>query len=144
MGIGDSRADTVVLLFSVLAVIVAGTLSMATISNNNMTESRQSGDPIKMADEAARAGIDAAKRHVECHGRVEAGSLSPKYHINGASYSVNWDELNLSDSTVSIRAVGIYSQNDKQYSVELDKEIKVNFQSAHRNVALEKYYSSKN
>ena len=109
-----------------------------------MAEARQSGDPIKMADEAARAGIDAAKRHVECHGRVEAGGLSPKYHINGASYSVNWDELNSSDSTVMIRATGIYSQNSKEYSVELDKVIKVNFQSAHRNVALEKYYSSKN
>jgi hypothetical protein len=144
LGIGDSRADTVVLIFSVLAVIVAGTLSMATISSNHTAESRQGGDPIKMADEAARAGIDAARRHVECHGRVEAGGLSPKYHINGATYSANWGEINLSDSTVAIRAIGNYSYNDKQYSVELDKVLKVNFQSAHRNVALDKYYTARN
>jgi len=144
LGIGDSRADTVVLIFSLLAVIVAGTLSMATISTNHNAENRQDGNPVEMADQAARAGIDAARRHVECHGRVDAGSLSPKYHINGATYSANWDTINLSDSTVIIRAIGYYSSDDKQYSVELDKVIKVNFQSAHKNVALDKYYTSKN
>jgi len=142
LGIGDSRADTVVLLFSALAVIIAGTLSMATISNNNSINHDNAGNPLILANQAAKAGMDAAKWHIECHGRTAGGGLAPRYYVNGALYSATWGDVDLNDSTVIVETKGSYrDRNNKLYSIDLKNEIKVDFLPAHNEAVLSSYYS---
>ena len=95
-----------------------------------------------MASAAAYAGLDAAKWHIECHGRTESGSLAPHYHINGAIYIVEWDDVNLSDSTVTVRSRGILrSAQQENYSIDILNRIKLEFLPAHRNEILTSYYA---
>lgn len=138
----DTRTDTVVLIFSTLAVLIAATLSMATISTNHSDVNFDTQDPLEKAEAAADAGIDAARWHIECHGRTEAGGLSPKYFINGATYKVEWDDINLADSTVNVRSLGNYTRgDDKNYEILVESRIKIEFMPSHRREILEDYYS---
>ena len=138
----DTRTDTVVLIFSTLAVLIAATLSMATISTNHDDIAIESPDPSERAEAAANAGIEAARWHIECHGRTESGGLTPKYYINGATYTVEWDNVNLSDSTVTVRSSGDFSWGDeKHFEVDVESKIKLEFLPMHNQEILEDYYS---
>ena len=139
----DSRTDTVVLIFSTLAVLIAATLSMATISTGTRALMDDSPDPTERAESAANAGIDAARWHIECNGRVKAGGLSPRYHINGATYKVEWDDVDMTDSTVTVRSTGDFSWGDERhFRVQVESKIKLDFLPPHRNEILEAYYSA--
>lgn len=144
MGFDESHRDeSTVLMLSIFAVLVAVVLSMATISGRTADNaSFELSDPYAMASAAAYAGLDAAKWHIECHGRTEGGSLTPHYHINGAVYSVEWDDVNLGDSTVIVRSYGIFrSGQQDNYSVNIVDRIKLEFLPAHRNEILTSYYA---
>lgn len=145
---GEIKLDSVVLIISVLAVLVAATLTMATITRNSERAEQQSAilldspDPMLRAEQAAEAGLDAAKWHIECHGRVEAGGLSPKYFANGATYTVAWDDVDLSDSTVVVRSTGNFSWGGKkQYQADVESKLKIDFLPSHGEEILSIYYS---
>ena len=145
---GEIKIDSVVLIISALAVLVAATLTMATITRNSgRFEQRSeisfdSPDPMNRAEQAARAGLDAARWHIECHGRVEAGGLSPKYFANGATYKVAWDDVDLADSTAVVRSIGSFSWGgDRQYQVDVESKIKIEFLPSHGQEILSAYYS---
>ncbi len=140
----DTRTDTVVLMFSVLAVLIAATLSMATISTNHNTMATESPDAAARAEAAANAGVEAARWHIECHGRTQAGSLTPKYYVNGAIYSVEWDNVNMADSTVTVRSVGEFSWgDDSPNEVLVESKIKLEFLPTHGQEILRDYYSGR-
>ena len=139
----DSRTDTVILIFSTLAVLIAATLSMATISTGTKSLLDDSPNPTERAEAAANAGIDVARWHIECHGRIEAGGLSPRYYINGAIYKVEWDDVNMTDSTVTVRSTGDFSWgDDKHYRVNVESRIKLEFLPDHRQEILDEYYTN--
>lgn len=147
-GKSTSRGDALVLIISVAAVMVAATLTMATMTGNSNDKKGlaeyylETPDPFKRAEAAARAGFEAAKYHIECHGRLRAGRLSPRYFVNGATYSVDWDDVNPADSTVLVRSRAIFSwENDKEYQVALESKIKVEFIPSHIQSILDSYYS---
>ncbi len=147
----EIKIDSVVLIISALAVLVAATLTMATITRNSERSKQQneiffdSPDPMKRAEQAAKAGLDAAKWHIECHGRVEAGGLSPKYFANGATYLVSWDDVDMTDSTVVVRSLGNFSWGgDRQYQADVESKIKIEFLPSHRQEILSAYYSRYN
>lgn len=144
----SKRADNVVLMFSVIAVLVAATLTAATITNNPdkstiLDESTLfTPNPLKRAETAAIAAIDEAKYHIECHGRIKAGRLSPRFYVNGATYSAEWGDVNLADSTVIVKTNGEFSWGgDKHYRVEREVRIKIGFLPTHRQEILGNYYS---
>ncbi len=148
---GDVKLDSVVLITSVLAVLVAGTLTMATIARNSDDSEQRSEiffdspDPMMRAEQAARAGLDAAKRHIECHGRIEAGGLSPKFFANGATYTVAWDDVDMFDSTVVVRSLGEFSWGgERQYQADVESKIKIEFLPSHGQEILSAYYSRHN
>jgi hypothetical protein len=55
----DTRTDTVVLIFSTMAVLIAATLSMATISTNHDDIIYDTLDPLEKAEAAANAGVES-------------------------------------------------------------------------------------
>lgn len=138
----DTRTDTVVLIFSTLAVLIAATLSMATISTNHNEMLADSPNPSERAEAAANAGIEAARWHIECHGRTEAGGLTPKYYVNGATYTVEWDNVDMVDSTVTVRSFGDFSWgDDKHYEIFVESKLKLEFLPSHNQEILKEYYS---
>lgn len=140
----DTRTDMVVLIFSTLAVLIAATLSMATISTNKDGIIYETLDPLKKAEDAANAGVDAARWHIECHGRTGAGGLTPKYFVNGAIYTVEWDDVNLADSTVNVRSRGDFTRgDDKHYEILVESRIKIEFMPSHKQEILSEYYSGR-
>jgi hypothetical protein len=140
----DTRTDTVVLIFSTMAVLIAATLSMATISTNHDDIIYDTLDPLEKAEAAANAGVDAARWHIECHGRTEAGGLTPKYFVNGATYTVEWDDVDLADSTVNVRSTGDFTRgDDKHYEIQVESRIKIEFMPSHNQEILKDYYSQK-
>ena len=141
----NNKNDVVVMMFSFLAVLIAGTLSMATILNRDsqpQTEFSVSENPYEQADAAASAGLTAAQWHLQCHGRHSKGGFQTKYYLNGAQYEARWDDVNIADSTVLIRSIGIAkTPNGQEYRVELNSRIKLGFIPAHESDILGKYYS---
>ncbi len=147
-GRSGTRVDTTVLIFSVLAVLVAATLTMATISGNPEDRQRideyelETPDPLKRAEAAAGAGFEAAKFHIECHGRLRAGRLAPRYFVNGATYTVEWDDVDPADSTALVRSKAAFSWGGGiDYEVELESKIKIDFIPSHNYDILDSYYS---
>jgi hypothetical protein len=139
----SGRTDIPVLIVSIAAVLLAAVLSMATIvSRSDKSTITTTSIPGEAADEAARAGINAAKWHIECHGRTTAGSLHSHYYINGGSYRVAWGDMDLRDSIVEVISEGSFSSGKNQeYRVKLESKIKVDFLPAHKNEILTSYYS---
>jgi hypothetical protein len=146
MGFFDNnKNDVVVMMFSFLAVLIAGTLSMATILNRDSHPEPEfwvSENPYDQADAAATAGLTAAQWHLQCHGRQSKGGFQTKYYLNGAQYQAKWDDVDMADSTVIIRSVGIAKTPDGQeYRVEMNSKIKLNFIPAHKSDIMAEYYS---
>lgn len=137
----DFKADSIVLLLSVMAVLVAATLTMATISKSNDEYSFNSPDPLKRAEQAAKAGIEAARWHIQCHGRTDSGELQARYFVNGATYKVEWGTLLQSDSTVDVRSRAYFSWGgEKRYEVDLNTRIKIDYLPAHGEEIPRDYY----
>jgi hypothetical protein len=140
---GNGKNDTVVLVLSLVAVVMAGLLSMATISiKEKQEEDIGSIDPFARSEVAARAGFEAARWHIECHGRIERGGLAPRYYINGAMYAVAWDDVDMVDSTVLVHSEGfVSSASGQQYRTDLDSKLKLTFLPSHKQNILGEYYS---
>ncbi len=134
-----------ILALSVMALLVAGTFSMITITGKSSDNATSiSANPEQLATEAARGGLEAAKWNIECHGRTTAGGLGPRYYINGATYNVQWDDVNMQDSTVHVRSIGTYTINSTQnYQIKLESDLKIEFLPNHKNIILSSYYSQK-
>jgi hypothetical protein len=144
----ETRADSFVLVMSMLAVLVAATLTMATISKNSENPGFDEGidftspDPLKRARIAAEAGIEAARYHIECHGRVSAGKLAPRYFANGATYAVQWGDVNFADSTVVVRSKAHFSWGgSKTYEMEMESKVRLEYFPTHGQQILSSYYS---
>lgn len=147
-GGNEFKADTTVLIFSAISVLVAATLTMATITNSSNKgpgidpHSLSSPDPMKKAEAAARDGIDHAKFHIECHGRIAPGGIARRYDINGGIYSVEWESVNLADSTVVVHSVGEFSWGgDKVYRARVSSKVKLDFLPPHGEKILDGYYT---
>jgi hypothetical protein len=150
MGVfGEKRGktgDTVITLFAVFSIILAGGISIATITTDQNTEmgrniSIYDTDPLTQAEQAAIAGIHAVKGHIECHGITENGGLPYQYYANGARFEAVWDDIDLADSTVHIISTG-YSQNDlgEKFTTKFESIIKVDLITAHNQSILHDYY----
>jgi len=138
----SGKSDIPILILSVVALLLAGVLSMVTMANRpDKIEANLSSSSYHAAEEAAEAGIQAAKWHIQCHGRKRAGGLDSKYHINGATYKVAWDDIDLTDSTVVIHSEGeSVMPSDQRYTYKLDSKIKIEFLPAHSDDILTSYY----
>ena len=147
-GRNGTRVDTSVMILSAIAVLVAATLTMATISGGPEKVTGisdfdlETPDPLKRAEIAANAGFEAARNHIECHGRITAGQLRPRYFVNGATYAVEWDDVDMSDSTAMVRSKAAFSWGGgKDYQVEFESKIKISFLPSHNQEILSQYYS---
>jgi hypothetical protein len=140
----SGRAELPILVLSILALVIAGGMSIITVSQgSDRNEIIGQSTPNNRADEAARAGLEAARWHIECHGRTRAGSLGPRYFVNGATYTVQWNDMNMADSTVMVRSVGDFTVRiDQSYRVILESKIKIGFLPIHKNMILSDYYSA--
>lgn len=145
-----NRSDTIVTIFALFAIFLAGGISIATISTDLKTHSSHNAEimqdnPVSKAEQAAFAGIQAAKGHIECHGRIQSGSLPRQFYANGGRFEVTWEDIDLSDSTVHIISTGFYElDGGKFYSSKLETVMKVKLLSSHQPPILDKYYRRNN
>jgi len=142
----DNRSDIVVTLFALFALLLAGGISIATITTDNEVKSSAKidlglEDPLNKVEIAARAGIDAARGHIQCHGITKSGGLPSQYYANGARFEVAWDKIDLSDSTVHVMSTGFINHDDGQiYTSKLESVLKVDLMVSHEVPILHEYY----
>lgn len=106
-------------------------------------------DPTSKADEAASAGIQAARGHIECHGLKQQGALPRQFFANGGRFEVAWSDFNPTDSTVRVISTGYYEIpglpdefGAKSYCTRLESTLKVNLISTHSQTPiLARYYT---
>jgi hypothetical protein len=137
------KNDIPALTLSVGALILAVLISTITISGhgNGMT-TQASSTPYEMANSAARAGVEMAKWQIECHGRIIRGGIPKRYHINGASFEANWDDVDLADSTAIVRSRGFSPGSTSfEYIVDLESKVKIEFLPVRKNQILAEYYT---
>ncbi len=66
MSFDQNKSEIPIIILSIAAVLAAGVLSMATMnSHENAKTSVRSADPYFMADQAAKAGFETARWHIE-------------------------------------------------------------------------------
>lgn len=143
-----NKSDTVITLFALVSILMAGGISLATISTDKNSGIGQEidvydVDPLARAEQAALAAISAARGHIECHGITESGGLADQYYANGARFTAVWDEINLADSTVRVAATG-YCLDDsgEEFKTRFESVIKVELLKAHERPAMHDYYKS--
>jgi hypothetical protein len=142
----DNRSDIVVTLFALFALLLAGGISIATITTDKEVKSSTKidlglEDPINKVEMAARAGIDAARGHIQCHGITESGGLPSQYYVNGARFEVVWDKIDLTDSTVHVISTGFINHDNGQvYTSKLESVLKVDLMVSHEVPILHEYY----
>ena len=142
----SNRSDTAVTMVVLCVMLLAGGISIATINTDQNSQLQDNSiletvDPFDKAEQAAMAGIKAAKGHIECHGLRENGSLPEQYFVNGGRFEVAWDDINVNDSTVHIVSTGFFElSTDKIYTSQLESVIKVNFLTTHGQQFLKDYY----
>jgi hypothetical protein len=130
-------------MLSIGALLMAVFILFSSMSGRtNDASSTLSDDPYAAAEIAAQAGIDAARWHIQCHGRTTRGGLGRKYFVNGATYEVRWDNVNMSDSTVAVNSAGVSSLNNGQeYRLQIESTIKLDFLPFRKNQILTEYYT---
>jgi hypothetical protein len=124
--------DRLVTVFAIFAIILAAAISFATLGNHSLAAPSVE-DPADQAADAAAAGIQAAKGHIECHSLKSGGALPRQYYANGGKFEVAWSEFNPIDSTVRIISTGYYEIpgmadefGAKNYCARLETDMKVN------------------
>jgi len=143
-----NKSDMVVTLFALFSILIAGGISIATITTNNEIESEINVniyeiDPLIRAEQAAMAGIDAAKGHIQCHGIVDPGGLPNQYYANGARFEAVWDEINLKDSTVHVVSTGFcQTEKGEEFTTKYESIIKVNLIATHDQAILQDFYKA--
>jgi hypothetical protein len=145
---GKNRSDSFVTIFAIFAILLAGGISVGTMNSHEVIPDVVV-DPIDRAEQAAFAGIQAAKGHIECHGVKHRGALPQQYFANGGKFEVFWDEPNMNDSTVRVAATGYYESlidpengSSHIYSSRLESVVKINLVSTHSSgpAILDHYY----
>ncbi|NLI16528.1 MAG: hypothetical protein GX409_09615 [candidate division Zixibacteria bacterium] len=139
--------DRLVTVFAVFAILIAIAISFASLGNHDIV-SPAVENPEDIAADAAAAGIQAAKGHIECHSLKSGGSLPRQYYVNGGRFEVIWGEFNPIDSTVKIRSTGYYELpgvadefGTKSYCARLETDLKVNLIATHnQSPILARYY----
>jgi hypothetical protein len=143
----EKQNDRLVTVFAVFAIIVAAAISFASFGNRDF-DIPLAENPEDLAADAAAAGIQAAKGHIECHSLKSGGSLPRQYYVNGGRFEVSWGEFNPVDSTVKIISTGYYKLpgitdefGAKSYCARLETDIKVNLIATHnQSPILARYY----
>ena len=141
----ELKGDSVLTIFALCAMLLAGGLSLATITTDfrSATGNRNQSlnDPLTRAELAANAGISAARGHIECHGILDSGGLPEQYYANGARFKVSWDDIDLKDSTVHIVSAGfVDNAAGETYTSKLESIIKVDLLSVHDRPIFHEYY----
>jgi hypothetical protein len=149
MGKKSNRSDMVVTLIAIFSIIMAGGISIATITTDQNTDNAPVAlniydtDPLARAEQAAMAGIHAVKGHIECHGRTDKGGLPDQYYANGARFTAVWDDINLTDSTVHVVSTGYCRDNSgEEHVTQLESIMKIDLLYSHHSSILQDYYSS--
>lgn len=146
-GRSRNQSDLIVTIFAIFAILLAGGISIATISTDQQSQPMEAvnfdkQEPIVKAEQAALAGLMAVRGHIECHGIKEKGGLPDQYYANGARFSAVWDDINLNDSTVHVISTGYFGDNDgEMHSSKFESIIKVDLASAHNEGILNNYYN---
>jgi hypothetical protein len=129
--------DRLVTVFAIFAIILAAAISFATLGDKNII-APSAENPVDQAADAAAAGIQAAKGHIECHSLKSGGALPRQYYANGGKFEVAWGEFNPIDSTVKIISTGYYDIpgmadefGAKNYCARLETDMKVNLTATH-------------
>lgn len=137
-----SKSDVPILVLSIFALLAAAVLSMATMASKpEKVTADLSGNPYLAAESAAKNGVEAAKWHIICHGRSEAGGLGTKYDISGATYKVEWSDFNSKDSTVEVKSTGESKlPSNETYTFTLESKIKIDYMPSHNSEILTSYY----
>lgn len=142
-----NQGDRVVTVFAIFAIILAVAISVVTMGSHEIIQ-LPVDDPMSRADEAASAGISAAKGHIECHGLKQRGALPRQFFANGGRFEVAWGDLNPADSTVRVVSTGFYEIpgipdefGAKSYCSRLESTLKVNLIATHnQSPILARYY----
>jgi hypothetical protein len=142
-----NQNDRLVTIFAVFAIILAGAISFATLGNHDLV-APVAENPEDRAADAAAAGIQAAKGHIECHSLKSGGSLPRQYFVNGGRFEVAWSAVSPIDSTVKIISTGYYELpgiadefGAKSYCTRLETDLKVNLIATHNQTSiLARYY----
>ena len=146
----SNRSDTIVTLIAIFSIILAGSISIATITTEQNIDNTASlniydADPLARAEQAAIAGIHAAKGHIQCHGLVDQGGLPDQYFANGARFMTVWDDINVNDSTVHIISTGYCRDNNgEEHITKLESVVKIDLLISHHQPILHDYYDSHN
>jgi hypothetical protein len=138
-----AKNDLPVLMLSIGALFMAVLISAVTIKSHERDKAQIiASDPYHAATVAAQAGIEIATRHIEWHGRTIRGGIGPHFCINGALFTANWDNVNMTDSTVLIRCRGFSTPRDNQeFRVDVDSLVKLEYLPPQLNNILSGYYS---
>ncbi|MCD6161499.1 MAG: hypothetical protein J7K40_03680 [candidate division Zixibacteria bacterium] len=144
----SNKNDTIIMVVALFVMLLAGGISMSTINTDQNVKSMQVAaieplNPLNLAEQAAMAGIKAAKGHIECHSIKKPGSLPRQFYVNGGRFEVEWDDINIADSTVNIVSTGYYeSDSKKTYTSRLESVIDLSFMPSHNQQILSDYYMS--
>jgi len=133
------------MIAALCVVIFAGAMTFSPITGKNNQQAGKAAaettNPFDMAEQAAMAGISAARGHIECHGIRQRGGLPRQFYVNGGSFEVTWGEVNLADSTVHVISVGyLESGLGAAYTSTLQSDLRVNLLPAHSQTILLHYY----
>ena len=141
-----SKSDNLVTVFAIFAILLAGGISLGTMSQPEITQ-QPVADPVKLAEQAAYAGIEAARWHIECHGLKAGGALPRRFYVNGGRFEVAWDGLNQADSTVRVLSTGYYEIAGDSLEIEnrvfcsmLETIIKIDCTAHPRSEILARHY----
>ena len=144
----NSRSEIAVTIVAMFVLLLVGGISLTTISISQNTQTMtdtayEPFNPVNKAEQAAMAGIKAAKGHIECHGIKKSGGLPQQYFVNGGRFEVAWDDINLVDSTVNIVSTGFYEfDSGNTYTSKLESVIDLNLLSSHNQQILSGYYNN--
>ncbi len=128
----ENRGDFLLTFIAVGIILLAAGITVGKVKNDDHSATAVSiTDPIAIAEEAAYAGIQAAKGHIECHGPRERGALPKQFYANGGRFKVVWDDFNPADSTIRVMAYGYCDmpstegENGWTYTTRLESVIKI-------------------
>lgn len=147
----ENSGDFLLTFIAIGIILLAAGITVGKVAEDRQaTVSKAFDDPVAVAEEAAYAGIRAAKSHIECHGSKEKGALPRQFYANGGRFEVVWDNFDATDSTVHVWAFGycdmpgIDGDNDWTYTTRLESVIKldrINSESG-KNILKEFYESN--
>lgn len=103
----ENRGDFLLTFIAIAVILLAAGITVGKVKDDGHSTTTDSiADPVAVAEEAAYAGIEAARGHIECHGSSAKGALPKQFYANGGRFEVVWDNFDAVDSTVRVLAYG--------------------------------------